>query len=60
MPNYTEFHFTITLGNDAMQTTEEVVDALKWCAKRITGGKDYGDILDINGNTVGYFEFTPA
>lgn len=51
-----KFRLTITLGNDAMQTRDDVADALEKIAKRVRAMPCYGDtrpIFDINGNSVG-------
>lgn len=55
------FTLTINLGNDAMQSTVHVVDALRRVATTMmlvvgpesTLGPDRGIIQDDNGNTVG-------
>jgi len=51
------FTLTINMGNDAMQTPEDVAEALRDAARDIeTGGKEF--IYDINGNKVGLWVFT--
>ncbi len=51
-----KFTLSIELGNVAMATTEMVADALRAVADRVTA-QDAGIIRDINGNTVGEWEF---
>lgn len=49
-----KFQLEIELGNDAMQTTEDVAEALEQVAKElslIVSG--WGSIRDRNGNKVG-------
>ena len=55
-----KFTLRITLGNEAMQTPEDVGDALWAVANRLNYGMDRsnGEILDYNGNKVGEWEFT--
>jgi len=52
-----KFILTISLSNDAMQTPEDVAEALRVAASRI---ESYALplIFDLNGNTVGSWEFT--
>lgn len=61
------FKLKIALGNDAMQTTTDVADALRGVADYIAGigdqpngdwHLDAGSIRDVNGNTVGSWEVT--
>lgn len=57
-----EFRLTITLGNDAMRTSQDVADALQQVRTKISGYPSYfesdtsGTIKDANGNTVGTWE----
>jgi hypothetical protein len=51
-----EFTLSITLGNDAMQTPQDVARALEYIVMRLHRGADMGNIKDINGNNVGSFE----
>ena len=51
------FQLTIRLGNDAMQTHEDVRDALQRVLDKFERGQTAGKILDVNGNTVGVFGF---
>jgi DUF917 family protein len=52
------FTLTIELGNDAMQTPQDVADALEDVADRMMGALEFfhGKIMDENGNTVGTFD----
>ncbi|MEK6794903.1 MAG: hypothetical protein AABZ39_09010 [Spirochaetota bacterium] len=52
------FRLQIELGNDAMQSRNDILVALKNVAIRIIGGEDDGKIMDENGNTVGNFKIT--
>lgn len=51
-----KFTLEIEMGNDAMQTTEDIIDALKQVIKKMESGRDGGFIQDVNGNNVGTFE----
>jgi hypothetical protein len=67
-----DFKLTITLGNDAMQTTEDVANALRGLADHVAGIGEYvdyatgalswhldaGSVRDENGNTVGTWELS--
>ena len=54
------FRLGIELGNDAMQTPEDVADALRDIADRIERGDlTGGGIRDENGNTVGSWDYEP-
>ena len=50
-----KFTLDIDLGNDAMQTADDVAEALRRVAKRLEADRDLssGLIRDLNGNTVG-------
>ena len=54
-----EFTLRITLGNEAMQTPEDVAASLRDIANRLDWGmyRRSGEILDMNGNRVGEWEF---
>jgi hypothetical protein len=58
------FTLKINLGNDAMQTPEDVAEALRNAAVKVAmqgGNFDAGDgagIRDENGNTVGSWKVT--
>lgn len=51
----TSFTLTITLGNDAMQSAQDVAHALFEAAEKIDARDDMrdGKIFDANGNKVG-------
>ena len=55
-----EFTLRIKMGNDAMQTPEDVADRLLAVANRLNYGIDRqsGEIIDLNGNKVGEWGFT--
>lgn len=61
-----KFTLEIELGNDAMQTPEDVREALLSIARDYNtltaltafGMDDSGSIRDINGNRVGHWEVT--
>ena len=50
-----KFTLEITLGNDAMQTTEDIADALQRTASKLESGYRTGNIMDLNGNSVGSY-----
>lgn len=52
-----DFTITIETGNDAMQTSADVADALREVADKLDAGRDGGLVRDANGNTVGRFDF---
>ena len=47
----------ITTGNDAMSSDDDIAQALMRVAHRVRGGSVAGKVADINGNTVGSYEF---
>lgn len=57
------FTITIRLGNDAMQTTENVAAALEKTAEKIRDYQDPpaagegGRVMDVNGQSVGEWRF---
>jgi hypothetical protein len=51
---------TLELGNEAMQTPDDITDALLRTIARIQDGHKEGNIRDVNGNTVGSFSFETA
>lgn len=55
---YSSFKLTIEMGNEAMQSRDDVVDALKQVIAKIEKGRDGGFMQDKNGNNVGSFDFT--
>ena len=54
-----EFTLRIKMGNEAMQTPEDVANRLLAVANRLNYGMDRqsGEILDMNGNKVGEWKF---
>lgn len=52
------FKVTIELGNEAMESGDDVADALRSVASRVENGQRDGYVRDRNGNTVGSFKFT--
>ena len=51
------FNLKIEMGNDAMQTPEDVADALETVAAKMkNSGSRSGPIFDLNGNKVGTYE----
>ena len=52
-PAYEKFTLHIELGNDAMQTATDVAGALRIVETQLCAGKEFGKILDVNGNSVG-------
>ena len=55
-----EFTLRIKMGNEAMQTPEDVANRLLAVANRLNYGMDRqsGEIIDLNGNKVGEWGFT--
>ena len=55
-----EFTLRIEMGNEAMQTPEDVAESLRDVANRLNYGADSrsGKIRDYNGNVVGEWGFT--
>ena len=51
-----KFTLEITLGNEAMQTPEDIADALRKAASHVQGGYGNGVIRDVNGNSVGSYD----
>ena len=54
-----EFALQIRMGNEAMQTPEDVAASLRDIANRLDWGmyRRSGEILDMNGNKVGEWKF---
>lgn len=50
-----EFTLKITMGNDAMQTTQDIAGALHKAAGALEAGAPQGGIWDDNGNRVGEY-----
>lgn len=49
------FDLSIRLENDAMQTAEDVAQALERVAAKLAVGITEGPVRDVNGNTVGSY-----
>ena len=52
------FNLKIEMGNDAMQSREDVAEALRLVVDQLESGWGSGDIHDLNGNKVGSFKLT--
>jgi hypothetical protein len=55
------FKLEIRLGNAAMQTAEDVAEALRRLADKVEAAdieSDRGRVMDLNGNRVGDWEIT--
>ena len=50
------FTLTIQLGNAAMETSDDVAEALRRVADKMERNGFDGRIVDLNGNTVGKYE----
>ena len=50
-----KFTLQIELGNEAMQTPEDIADALRKAASKLEAGYGTGNIMDLNGNSVGSY-----
>lgn len=48
-----KFTLEIKLGNEAMQTGENVAEALAEVQRRLENGHESGFVFDYNGNRVG-------
>jgi len=53
-----QFKIWITLGNEAMQTGDDIARALRDVAAKLEGGEIEGTIRDENGNKVGTFKLS--
>jgi phage tail tube protein FII len=49
------FVVKIEMGNDAMQTEADLAGALRDIIDELEIGTTYGNLRDVNGNTVGTF-----
>jgi hypothetical protein len=43
------------MGNEAMQTADDLADALEEVSQLVRDGREKGPIFDLNGNTVGHY-----
>lgn len=55
-----DFTLTIAVGNDGMSEPVHVAGALRDVAGKVSRGDTSGTITDVNGNSVGTFEFANA
>jgi len=53
-----KFILEIEMGNDAMLTHTDVSSALRFVQAKLSEGRNEGRVMDINGNSVGKWEFT--
>ena len=49
---------SIDLGNEAMTEESDIADAVQKVAGKIRDGYISGNIRDVNGSTVGHWEFS--
>lgn len=54
------FKLEIEMGNDAMQSSNAIADALTVVAEKLRNGRDGGYIFDYNGNRVGAFDMVES
>jgi hypothetical protein len=52
-----EFKVVIRLGNEAMQTQEDVANVLEEIVSSLRQGRVSGSVFDDNGNNVGTWTF---
>jgi hypothetical protein len=51
-----QFTLTLELGNEAMQTLDDIADTLRELADKLSTSYDTeGKVRDANGNTIGTF-----
>jgi hypothetical protein len=55
MATFEIFTLRIEGGNDTMQTPSDIAETLRRVAFKLEYGCSYGNIIDLNGNTVGTF-----
>jgi hypothetical protein len=58
VPDMSSFTLKIKLGNDAMSSSDDIIEALSEVTNKLSLGKTSGMIYDLNGNSVGEFKFT--
>jgi hypothetical protein len=51
-----KFTLTISLGNEAMETADDIAIALEMVAGSLRDGWVTGSVTDVNGNKVGSFK----
>jgi hypothetical protein len=49
------FELYINLGNDSMQSLDDIAEALKSVQSQLRQGKEAGKIYDSNGNSTGSY-----
>lgn len=54
----TVFKMSIELGNDAMQNATQLSEAIEAVGERVGQGDTDGKVMDLNGNSVGWFALT--
>ncbi len=50
-----KFQVEIELGNAAMDSASDIADALADIANKVAEGNFDGPIIDLNGNSVGFY-----
>lgn len=53
-----KFKIEIKMGNSAMQTSDDIINALKQVIEKMENGSGGGIIQDENGNNVGTFDWS--
>jgi len=46
----------IEIGNDAILTREDAINLVKIVVPKLKSHEDEGNVKDLNGNTVGWYE----
>jgi len=52
-----KFFIEIELGNDAMRSKRDVARALSEISSKLSLNKEYGIVMDVNGNSCGCWGF---
>jgi hypothetical protein len=50
-----KFELYINMGNDGMQSLDDIAEALKQVQSQLWQGKEAGKIYDSNGNSIGSY-----
>jgi hypothetical protein len=50
-----KFELYINMGNDGMQSLDDIAEALKSVQSQLRQGKEAGKIYDSNGNSIGSY-----
>lgn len=53
----TTLTLTLECDNAALQEPDEIADVLRTAADQVAAGNREGYLRDLNGNTVGHWEF---